>query len=111
MFGKTKVLVACVLLGQVSAAEASWVSEITGVDVDLNRGTVSIKPPNLGAIPQALQNLPKDASQALLNPAAPALASARSSRASTRARARPADSAADRRADRALRSRAPRSGS
>jgi len=76
MFNKTKVLVACVLLGQVSAAKASWVSEITGVDVDLNRGTVSIKPPNLGAIPQALQNLPKDASQALLNPAAPALASA-----------------------------------
>lgn len=55
-------------------ARASWLSEITGVSVDLNRGTVSIKPPNIGAIPEAISNLPKDAAQALLNPAAPALA-------------------------------------
>jgi hypothetical protein len=61
--------------------KASWLSEITGVDIDLNRGTVSVKPPNIGAIPQAIQNLPKDVGQALLNPAAPALAtSIRSSR-------------------------------
>lgn len=57
-----------------TAASASWVGEITGVDIDLNRGTVNIKPPNIGAIPQAIQNLPKDAAQALLNPVAPALA-------------------------------------
>ncbi len=58
----------------VSSAKASWLSEITGVDVDLNRGTVSIKAPNIGAIPEAVRNLPKDVGQALLNPAAPALA-------------------------------------
>lgn len=62
-------------------AQASWVSVITGVDVDLSRGTVSVKPPNLAAIPKMIQNLPKDVGQALLNPTAPALATAiRSSR-------------------------------
>jgi hypothetical protein len=63
-------------------AQASWVSEICGCDVDLNRGTVSIKPPNLGAVPEMIRNLPKDVGQALLNPAAPAVANLiRSSRA------------------------------
>jgi hypothetical protein len=62
--------------GLTGSAQASWVSEITGVNVDLNRGTVSIKPPNLAAIPPMIQNLPKDVGQALLNPAAPALATA-----------------------------------
>lgn len=72
-------IVACVLVlagGITESAQASWLSEITGVDVDLNRGTVSIKPPNLEAIPPMIQNLPKDVGQALLNPAAPALATA-----------------------------------
>jgi hypothetical protein len=59
-----------------TAAQASWLSEITGIDVDLNRGQVSVKPPNLAAVPQMIQNLPKDVGQAMLNPAAPALASA-----------------------------------
>jgi len=57
-------------------ARASWFSEITGVDVDVNKGTVSVKPPNLAAIPQMLQHLPKDVGQALLNPAAPIVAQA-----------------------------------
>ena len=57
-------------------ARASWLSEITGIDIDLNRGRVEIKPPNLAAIPQMVQNLPKDVGQAMLNPAAPALATA-----------------------------------
>lgn len=56
-------------------SEASWLSEITGIDIDLNRGSISVKPPDLGAIPGMIQNLPKDVGQALLNPAAPALAS------------------------------------
>ncbi|MCX8531135.1 eCIS core domain-containing protein [Chryseobacterium luquanense] len=54
----------------------SWLSRITGVDVNLNNGTVSIKPPDVTAIPPMLQNLPKDVGQTLLNPAAPILASA-----------------------------------
>lgn len=57
-------------------AQASWLSEITGIDIDLNRGRVAVKPPNLGAIPQMIQNLPKDVGQAMLNPAAPILATA-----------------------------------
>lgn len=55
---------------------ASWLSEITGIDIDLNRGSVAVKPPNLNAIPPMIQNLPKDVGQALLNPAAPVLATA-----------------------------------
>lgn len=54
----------------------SWLAQITGVDVNLNNGTVSIKPPDISAIPPMLQNLPKDVGQALLNPASPILASA-----------------------------------
>ncbi|MGX5834271.1 eCIS core domain-containing protein [Aeromonas piscicola] len=57
-------------------SKASWLSEITGVDIDLNRGTVSVNPPNLGAIPQMIQNLPKDVGQAMLNPASPIVATA-----------------------------------
>lgn len=70
-------LIAATSLSILTApANASWFSEITGVDIDLNRGKVSVKTPNLGAIPQMLQNLPKDVGQAMLNPAAPVLASA-----------------------------------
>lgn len=74
-----KALTAALSLASIGlpfTSEASWLSEITGIDIDLNRGTVSVKPPNLGAIPEMIQNLPKDVGQALLNPAAPALASA-----------------------------------
>lgn len=71
-----------VSLGIPSIACASWVSEITGIDVDVNRGTVQVKPPNLNAIPQMIQNLPKDVGQAMLNPASPFIATAiRNSRA------------------------------
>lgn len=72
----TSLALVCGLALLASAAQASWLSEITGIDVDLNRGTVSVKPPNPGAIPQMIQNLPKDVGQVLLNPAAPVLASA-----------------------------------
>lgn len=54
----------------------SFLARITGIDVDLNRGTVSVKAPEIKAIPQMIQNLPKDVGQALLNPNAPVLASA-----------------------------------
>lgn len=57
-------------------AKASWLSKISGVSIDLNRGSISVQPPDLSAIPPMIQNLPKDLGQALLNPAAPALATA-----------------------------------
>ena len=67
-------LLCTMTLFSIAPAQASWLSEITGAEIDLNRGTVSLKPPNIGAIPEAIQNLPKDVGQALLNPVAPALA-------------------------------------
>lgn len=70
------IFVIVLLMLTASKAQASWLSEITGIDIDLNRGTISLKPPNLGAIPQMIQNLPKDAGQVLLNPAAPVVATA-----------------------------------
>jgi hypothetical protein len=60
----------------VGAAQASWLSEITGIHIDANRGQVSIERPRLEAIPEMLQKLPKDVGQALLNPAAPYVATA-----------------------------------
>jgi len=53
----------------------SLVSQLIGVDVDVNRGTVNINPPNLNVIPQIIKNAPKDIGQALINPMAPVLAS------------------------------------
>ncbi|MNU53558.1 hypothetical protein D3C71_425910 [compost metagenome] len=53
----------------------SLVSQLIGVDVDVNRGTVNINPPNLNVIPKIIKNAPKDIGQALINPMAPVLAS------------------------------------
>lgn len=65
-----------ILLFSISQTKAqSWLAQITGINVDLNRQTVSVKPPDINAIPKMIQNLPKDVSQALLNPLAPILAS------------------------------------
>ena len=76
------VLATTAVLLLSSRADASWLSKITGIHVDLNRGRVSIDKPDVGAIPQMLRNLPKDVGQAMLNPAGTALAAAiRSSRA------------------------------
>lgn len=68
----------CVLIaiGAPIVAHASWFSEITGIDIDLNRGSVQINQPNINAIPQMINNLPKDIGQVMLNPAAPILATA-----------------------------------
>lgn len=76
MRNKRMFVILLLMLTASASTQASWLSEITGVDIDLNRGTVSIKPPNLGAVPQMIQNLPKDVGQALLNPAAPVVATA-----------------------------------
>ena len=60
----------------VDVSYASWLSEITGVDINIPAGTVSVNTPKPQAIPQMLQNLPRDVGQALLNPAGAVLATA-----------------------------------
>lgn len=55
-------------------AHSSWLSEITGVDINVPAGTVNVQAPNPEAIPRMLENLPRDVGQALLNPAGAALA-------------------------------------
>jgi hypothetical protein len=75
MKNKSLLLIISYLLVSVSA-QASWLSEITGIGADLTTGEVTIKPPDISAIPKMIENLPKDVSQALLNPAAPYLAGA-----------------------------------
>jgi len=54
--------------------EASWLSDITGINLDLTAGKVGIGTPRPEAIPQMLQNLPKDIGQTLLAPHGQALA-------------------------------------
>src|SRR3989442_6120947 len=49
-----------VLLLQSDLAFASWLSEITGVDVNVPAGTISFNTPRPDAIPEMLKNLPAD---------------------------------------------------
>lgn len=72
----TAVLITLISITACGIANASWLSEITGVHIDVNRGAMEISPPNPAAIGPMLQNLPKDVSQTLLNPVAPLLAEA-----------------------------------
>lgn len=71
--------------------QASWLSKITGVHVNLNGGPVlRIEAPQPQAIPEMLQNLPKDAAQFVLSPHGTALAAAiRHARGQTRPSAQP----------------------
>lgn len=69
-------LVTVTLVMAPTAAQASWLSEITGIHIDIPNGTVSVSAPKPQAIVPMLQNLPKDAAQALLNPAGNVLATA-----------------------------------
>lgn len=55
-------------------ARASWLSEITGIDIDIPNATIRVNPPKPQAIPEMLRNLPNDVGQALLNPSGNALA-------------------------------------
>lgn len=71
-----RVLVGAAIVVAPVAASASWLSEITGIDIDIPAGRISIGVPNPAAIPQMLQNLPKDAAQYFLNPPGAALAGA-----------------------------------
>ncbi len=74
-----KIIAAAVCLSMVLPApvHASWLSKITGVHVNLNGGpVVRIEAPQPQAIPEMLQNLPKDAAQFFLSPQGTALAAA-----------------------------------
>jgi hypothetical protein len=68
------VATALAVLASLTSAHASWLSDITGVDVNVPRGTVTFGPPRPDSIPQMLQNLPKDVATFFLNPAGSALA-------------------------------------
>lgn len=47
---------------------ASWLSDITGIDINAPAGTVTLGVPRPDRIPMMLQNLPKDLAIFLLNP-------------------------------------------
>ena len=49
-------------------ANASWLSDITGVDINVPANTITFGPPRPDRIPLMLQNLPKDAAVFFLNP-------------------------------------------
>jgi hypothetical protein len=51
-----------------TAAQASWLSKITGVHINPSKGEFRVEAPDPSAIPDMLRNLPKDAAQFLLNP-------------------------------------------
>jgi hypothetical protein len=55
-------------------APASWLSDITGVNIDIPGQKLEIGTPNPAAIPQMLQNLPRDAANFFLSPGGPPLA-------------------------------------
>jgi hypothetical protein len=57
-------------------AQASWLSKITGVHINPSKGEFRVEAPQPDAIPEMLQNLPKDAAQFVLNPAGVALSEA-----------------------------------
>lgn len=72
---KKLILITLFGLGSSTLTNAqSLFAQLTGVDVDINRGTVNISAPNVNVIPQIIRNAPKDIGQALLNPMAPVLA-------------------------------------
>jgi hypothetical protein len=74
---KKAVLVAALPLVLLStSAQASWLSKITGVHINPSKGEFRVEAPDPGAIPEMLQNLPKDAAQFFLNPAGAYLAEA-----------------------------------
>ena len=65
---------AIVLILDPSISLASWLSDITGINIDIPGQKFEIGTPNPAAIPQMLQNLPRDAANFFLNPAGPPLA-------------------------------------
>jgi Domain of unknown function (DUF4157) len=64
-------ILSLIIAGQCSG---SWLSDITGINIDIPGNRISFGPPRPDRIPMMLQNLPKDTAQFFLNPAGNALA-------------------------------------
>lgn len=62
------------LLALPALAGASGLSDIIGIDIDIPAGRITVGPPNPGAIPRVISNLPRDAQNFFLNPAGSGLA-------------------------------------
>ena len=62
-------LVRCLHIGLLClitvSAQASWLSKITGIDINIPAGTISFDSPRPDAIPDMLKNLPTDLLEAL----------------------------------------------
>lgn len=59
-------VIAAVCLIVAQTASASWLSDITGINIDIPAGKVELGAPNPAAIVPMLQNLPKDVAITLL---------------------------------------------
>ena len=82
-----------ITLVSVPPCSASWLSDITGIDINIPAGSVNFGPPRPDRIPMMLQNLPKDAAQFFLSPFGGALAfEIRQNRESVRQHCGPAPS-------------------
>jgi len=68
------VLLMLILVFFPVAIEASWLSDITGINVDVPKGQITFGQPRPQAIVPMLQHLPQDATQFFLNPGGDALA-------------------------------------
>lgn len=68
------LLLAAVFVCEWRPALASWVSDITGINIDIPGQKFEIGTPNPAAIPQMLQNLPRDSANFFLTPGGPPLA-------------------------------------
>jgi len=66
---RARLLVSAILAAIPLTAYASWLSNITGIDINVPAGTVSVSRPNPAAIPEMLRNLPNDVRQFVTNPA------------------------------------------
>jgi Domain of unknown function (DUF4157) len=88
---RTRLLAFAALLAGVPAVSfGSWLSNITGIDINVPAGTVSVSRPNPAAIPEMLRNLPNDVRQFVTNPLGSATATAiRHAAAQARHGARP----------------------
>jgi hypothetical protein len=73
-----------------ASANASWLSKITGIDINVPAGTLRVSTPQPQAIPEMIQHLPQDAANFFLNPLGPNLAFLiRQARAQANASAQP----------------------
>jgi len=63
--GLVRCMVVVCLCAMTVSAQASWLSKITGIDINIPAGTISFSTPQPGAIPDMLKNLPTDLLEAL----------------------------------------------